>query len=274
MSSFFGPTIAGSGASAPRRSPRRRRPKASFASRRQASRDRGPRAARHPRRSRPGIRRLRTAPSCPRPPGAGMADHHDLATGLVHLGDLDVDLGDQRARRVEHLESPRCSLGLHGLRDPVRGEDHGGPAGTSSSSSTKIAPWHAGRRRRSGCARPRGARRSGPRIARAPARRSRSRDRRRRRSRGDWRARRPSALLGLGAAHAEAVDDQQGRAHGDRAVGDVERRVAPLAPVEEQEVHDLSDRDPVPQVPQRAAEDQREARRSTSGCRPGAAARR
>ena len=33
---------------------------------------------------------------------AAVADHHDLAAVLAHLGDLDVDLGDQRARRVEH----------------------------------------------------------------------------------------------------------------------------------------------------------------------------
>ena len=54
---------------------------------------------------------------------AAVADHHDLAAVLAHLGDLDVHLGHERARRVEHGEPARLGLGAHRLRDAVRGED-------------------------------------------------------------------------------------------------------------------------------------------------------
>ena len=33
---------------------------------------------------------------------ARVTDHHDLASVLAHLGDLDMDLGDERTGRVEH----------------------------------------------------------------------------------------------------------------------------------------------------------------------------
>jgi hypothetical protein len=64
-------------------------------------------------------------PSCLRPPGARVADHHDLAPVLAHLGDLDVHLGHQRAGRVEHGEAAARRLGLHRLRDAVRREHDG-----------------------------------------------------------------------------------------------------------------------------------------------------
>ena len=55
---------------------------------------------------------------------ARVADHHDLAPGVVHLGDLDVHLGHQRAGRVEHPEAAPRRLRLHGPRHAVGAEHH------------------------------------------------------------------------------------------------------------------------------------------------------
>ena len=60
-------------------------------------------------------------------------------------------------------------------------------------------------------------------------------------------------------AGAEAVEDEQRRADGDRAVGDVERRIRPSGVVEQQEIDDLAQRQAIAEVAERAAEDQREA---------------
>ena len=118
-----------------------------------------------------------------------VADHHDLAALLAHLGDLDVHLGHQRAGRVEHVEAARVGFGAHRLRHAVRGEDdRAARAAPRRAPRRTPRPSPSGRRRRTCCARPRGARRSARRTARAPARRSRWRGRRRRRSRADWRA--------------------------------------------------------------------------------------
>ena len=73
---------------------------------------------------------------------ARVADHHDLAALLAHLGDLDVHLGDQRAGRVEHLEPARVGF----ARAPpatrrARENTTVLPAGTSASSSTNTAPF-------------------------------------------------------------------------------------------------------------------------------------
>ena len=70
------------------------------------------------------------------------------------------------------------------------------------------------------------------------------------------RVRRPRALV---AMRAEAVEDEQRGADGDGAVGDVERGPRPAGVVEQQEVGDAADHDAVPQVAERAAQDQREA---------------
>ncbi len=53
-----------------------------------------------------------------------MADHHDLAPLLAHLRDLDVNLGDQRAGRVEHGEPARLGVRAHGARHAVGRENH------------------------------------------------------------------------------------------------------------------------------------------------------
>ena len=71
---------------------------------------------------------------------------------------------------------------------------------------------------------------------------------------------------------AEAVEDQQRRADGDRAVGDVERRPRPARVVEQQEVDDLAEREAIAEVAERAAQDQREAGAEQRGCRRAAAA--
>src|SRR3954454_7376725 len=52
----------------------------------------------------------------------GVTDHHDLASMLVHLGDLDVNLGDERTSRIEYVEAARGGLITHGFRHAVRRE--------------------------------------------------------------------------------------------------------------------------------------------------------
>ena len=77
-----------------------------------------------------------------------------------------------------------------------------------------------------------------------------------------------------GAPLAEAVDDQQRGADADRAVGDVERGPRPAFVVEQQEVDDAPDREAVPEIAERAAQDQREAETVRSRCRRASGARR
>ena len=57
----------------------------------------------------------------------------------------------------------------------------------------------------------------------------------------------------------KAVDDERRRAAGDRAVGDVERRIVPVAPMEQQEVDDVAERKAVVQIAKRATDDQCQA---------------
>ena len=118
----------------------------------------------------------------------------------------------------------------------------------------------AGARRRTGCARPRGARRSARRTARARARRCRSRDRRRRRSRAGWRAgpaRQTRSLLRR-ARLAPGIEEQHRRADGDRRVGDVEGREVRQPPVHVHEIDHVAEPQAVDHVAERAAEDQRQ----------------
>src|SRR5678816_1893755 len=58
----------------------------------------------------------------------------------------------------------------------------------------------------------------------------------------------------------EAVHDQRGGADGDRAVGDVERREIPAAIMDEQEIDDVAKHQPIVEVAERAADDEREPR--------------
>src|SRR5262245_4678778 len=71
------------------------------------------------------------------------------------------------------------------------------------------------------------------------------------------------AILGFlrGAGRAQAVEDQQPRAHGDGRIGDVERPEMPAEGMEVEEIDDVAENDPVPEVAERAPEDQREAGR-------------
>src|SRR5471030_44723 len=53
---------------------------------------------------------------------AVVADHDDFAALAAHLGHFDVDLGDQRASRIENAQAARFRLGPHRLRHSVRGK--------------------------------------------------------------------------------------------------------------------------------------------------------
>ena len=50
----------------------------------------------------------------------------DLAALIVHLRDLDVDLGHQWTRRIEYRETAILRFRAHGLRHAVRAEHDGG----------------------------------------------------------------------------------------------------------------------------------------------------
>src|SRR5690606_3662548 len=54
------------------------------------------------------------------------ADQDHVAAGAAVARDLEMDLGDQRAGRIEHLQPAPLGLAAHRLRDAVRAEDHGG----------------------------------------------------------------------------------------------------------------------------------------------------
>ncbi len=75
---------------------------------------------------------------------ARVADHDDLAALLVHLGDLDVHLGHQRAGGVEHLQAARRRpRSRTACETPWALKITVAPSGTSSSSSTNTAPLRA-----------------------------------------------------------------------------------------------------------------------------------
>ena len=58
-----------------------------------------------------------------------MADHHDLAALVAHARHLDVDLRDERTRRIEHAKPARIGFTPHRLRNAVRAEDDGRAGG-------------------------------------------------------------------------------------------------------------------------------------------------
>src|SRR6476646_7013343 len=68
-----------------------------------------------------------------------------------------------------------------------------------------------------------------------------------------------------GSPLAKTVDDQCGGADCDCAVGDVERRKIPAAVMDEQEVDDVTERQAIVQIAERAADDQREAGAKEAG---------
>src|SRR5262245_34379130 len=70
------------------------------------------------------------------------------------------------------------------------------------------------------------------------------------------------AILGFSrsAGRAQAVEDQQAGADGDRGIGEVERPEVPSERMEIQEVDDVAEDDAVPEVAERAAQYQREPR--------------
>ena len=69
-----------------------------------------------------------------------VADQQDLEVVAGEPHGLAVHLGDQGAGRVDGLQSAVGGGGHHRRRDAVRAEDDVRAAGTSSTSSTKIAP--------------------------------------------------------------------------------------------------------------------------------------
>ena len=174
-----------------RRPPPHRPPTAWSASRRRAAADRAP-----ARRSTSATdldevdAAVAPGPSCPRPPDARAWPIITISRPCAaHLRHFDVDLGDQRTGRVEHVAVRARRLRSRTACDtPCAEKTTVAPTALSSSSSTNTAPFAlAGRRRRTCCGRLRGARRSARRAVRARARRSRWRGRRRRRSRAGWR---------------------------------------------------------------------------------------
>ena len=58
---------------------------------------------------------------------------------------------------------------------------------------------------------------------------------------------------------AKGVQDEQCRADRDRAVGEIERGPVVAEGVEIEEIHHVPERDPVPEVAERPAEDKRQA---------------
>ena len=76
---------------------------------------------------------------------AGMADQDDLAALVGIALALDMDLGDQRAGRVDDRQPALGRIRLDRLATPWALKIVTAPAGTSSSSSTKRAPLRASR---------------------------------------------------------------------------------------------------------------------------------
>ena len=197
MSSLCGPTIVGKRASAPRRCPACRRPTASSGSRRRAA-CRGLGAASSASRCTSAMFSTRmTAPfgqlaeRADHLGMAGMADQDDrVAAPEMQLG-LAMDLGDQRAGRVDGERScASARFGRHRLRHAMGREDH---RARRSSGSRRVPrrrwrPSSSGSRPRICCARSRAGRRRADHRSSAPARPRRWRGSRRRRSRAERRA--------------------------------------------------------------------------------------
>src|SRR5258706_10306384 len=70
------------------------------------------------------------------------------------------------------------------------------------------------------------------------------------------------SILGFlrGAGGAQPVENQQSRSDRDRRVGQVEGPEMPAEDVEVEKIHDMAESDPVPEVAERPAQYQREAR--------------
>src|SRR5207244_13213982 len=60
------------------------------------------------------------------------------------------------------------------------------------------------------------------------------------------------------AAPAETVEDQQCGADRERAIADVESRIVPTLPMEKQEVDPAAERQSMPEIAERATEDEGE----------------
>src|SRR5436309_1619285 len=58
---------------------------------------------------------------------------------------------------------------------------------------------------------------------------------------------------------AEAVENEQRGADGDRAVGDIERGISPRFVVKQKEIDDLADHQSIPQITDRTAEHEAQA---------------
>ena len=117
---------------------------------------------------------------------ARVSDQDQRAALARHTAALDVNLGDERAGGVEHVEPARSAASASTLlRHAVRAEDHDRAVAALRRVPRRNArPCCAGSRRRAGCARSRGARRRVRRIAPAPDRRFRSHGPRPHKSRG------------------------------------------------------------------------------------------
>ena len=61
------------------------------------------------------------------------------------------------------------------------------------------------------------------------------------------------------SVHQEQLDEDEDGADRDRRVGDVERPEVPAAPVDVHEVDDVAGVQPIDQIAERAAENEREA---------------
>jgi hypothetical protein len=70
-----------------------------------------------------------------------VADEDDVATGLDLTLGLTVDFGHQRAGGVQPFKAAFVRDGGIDLGTPWAEKMTGAPSGTSSSSSTKIAPF-------------------------------------------------------------------------------------------------------------------------------------
>ena len=126
---------------------------------------------------------------------AGMADEQDVASVLDQPLGLAVDLGDQRAGRVDEGQAAVLRGGRHRLGHAVGREDHRPVVRDFVQLvDENRAQFAAAARRRSGCGRSRGGRRPALRTARARARRSGSRGRLRRRIRAGRRSGRAEGL--------------------------------------------------------------------------------
>ncbi len=74
---------------------------------------------------------------------AGVADEDHLAAGGNVALALVVDLGDQRARRVQHMQAARTRFVLDAARDAVGAEDRDGAGGHFREVLDKTRPFGA-----------------------------------------------------------------------------------------------------------------------------------